>query len=162
MKKLIAALVTALVLAAAGAVAPVAAAAPVSFWTTQSCHTGTTTTVSVHAAGGGYEYNYAPGDYCFGSTTGSQAHARFLRNGDFVLLSGTKVIWQSHTGNKGATALRFQNDGNLVIYRGSTMLWQSRTVGTPGAVYDFAVYATGSMQLSAHQPSRVVWTAPRP
>jgi hypothetical protein len=57
----------------------------------------------------------------------------FQPNGDLVVWtgihSGGHVVWQSHTGNIGATQLRFQSDGNVVVYAGSKALWAASWKG---------------------------------
>jgi hypothetical protein len=64
----------------------------------------------------------------------------FRPNGNFEVRNPAKVlVWESATGDLGATKLALQPNGNLLICAGvdPVPLWQSGTAGNPGAFIAF-------------------------
>lgn len=51
-------------------------------------------------------------------------------DGNVVLYSGGRAVWNSQTGGRATTTLSMQTDGHLVLYNGSTPVWMSNTAGS--------------------------------
>ena len=71
----------------------------------------------------------------FLQSVGGQFRLVMQRDGNLVLYSSNRALWQSHTANNpGSLARMQQRDGNLVIYSASgRALWQTHTYFNPGA-----------------------------
>ncbi|MDC7825300.1 hypothetical protein PQS90_09070 [Pseudomonas sp. BLCC-B13] len=100
------------------------------------------------------ELNILPGTYKPGTTWVNGGYRlQFQGDGNLVVYrSDNKVIWHTHTYNKGATRAVMQADGNFVIYAGNTPLWDTKTAGRPGSYLQFTNYG----RLFVIQP-RPVW-----
>lgn len=79
----------------------------------------------------------------------------FQPDGNLVVYNPSgAALWNSATGNRGATRLSLQPDGNLVIYAGTFAVWSSSTPGNPGAT--LIIQADGNVVLYSVYGS-VLW-----
>ena len=91
---------------------------------------------TAHAAAGSNVLN--PGETLqvnqFLTSSNGQYKLWMQSDGNFVLYSGTRALWQAGIGGKGGVKAVMQGDGNLVVYNAAGQaLWQSGTAGNAGA-----------------------------
>lgn len=106
---------------------------------------------------GNYEYGPATFNLGFSKRMCSGYLVAFQGDGNLVVYNAANdPLWDSGTGNKGATRFVFQKDGNAVVYNNNDPLWEAGIRNQDGA--RLALQEDGNIVIYKSDNS-VLWTS---